>query len=270
MSKYKQLNTKYRYFYIRIFAQIILLILAMILFAGCSKRTDLIKPLESPGAGSATSLSETGELPGGAGCVTEGGLISAEGADTDHPVSSQIGATVSDAAEVVIYVHICGAVQSEGLYELQVDARVSDAIDAAGGFLPEADTTYLNLAAKLTDGMQIMVPAMKQKDQISAGSDLTQAAGYGQESIRGGISTAVIPTAESEQNTPQQGAGLVNINTASTEELCSLTGIGTAKAADIIAYRETNGLFRRTEDLMQVSGIGEKMYAKVKDKITVQ
>lgn len=133
-----------------------------------------------------------------------------------------------------ILVYVCGQVVNPGVYALEKDARVYQAIEAAGGFLPEADSLALNQAEKLYDGQKLYVPA------------------FGEE----------IKTEETKAED-----GLININTASVEQLTTLPGIGLAKAESIIAYREANGSFETIEEIMKVEGIKEGVYNKIKDFI---
>lgn len=147
----------------------------------------------------------------------------------------------------VLIVDVSGAVLNPGVYELKEGARVDDAIQAAGGLSEDADTSALNRASLLSDGMKITVP-----HQGEVAQDSSSAAGSAQ------VSSGA-PTAKS----------LININTASSEELQSLSGVGPSTAEAIIADREENGLFASVEDLMRVSGIGEKKFAKIKDSICV-
>lgn len=146
-----------------------------------------------------------------------------------------------------IMVHICGAVNWPGVYELTEGDRVYHAIERAGGFTGDADEDYLNQAGKVSDGIRIYIPTKEEtsKMQVSA---LEQEMG-------------LIPGAESD--------GLVNINTATQEELCSLPGIGEGKAKSIIAYRQEKGGFSSIEDIMNVEGIKEGLFVKIRDKITV-
>lgn len=148
------------------------------------------------------------------------------------------------AASGEVVVHVTGAVSAPGVYTLPSDARVDDAVRAAGA-TAEADLSQLNLAQKLADGQKITVPAI--------GSASTSA-GEG--------------TATTTADTNSDGA-LVNINTASLEELETLPSIGEVRAQAIITYRETNGGFRTIEELQEVSGIGEKIFADVAPHITV-
>ena len=148
------------------------------------------------------------------------------------------------AASGEVVVHVTGAVSTPGVYTLPSDARVDDAVRAAGA-TAEADLSQLNLAQKLADGQKITVPAI------------------GSASTSAGEGTTTTPA-----DTSSDGA-LVNINTASLEELETLPSIGEVRAQAIITYRETNGGFRTIEELQEVSGIGEKIFADVAPHITV-
>ena len=165
----------------------------------------------------------------------------------DASSDDESSAKSSSAAEV--YVDVDGAVVRPGVYRLKDGARVSQAIDAAGGLTAEADVTELNRASKITDGQKIYVPTV--------GEQQAAAAVGGAES-----STATTPGAGSS-------SGFVNINTASAAELQTLSGIGPSMAQSIIDERTKNGAFASVDDLMRVSGIGEKKLAKIKDCICV-
>lgn len=165
--------------------------------------------------------------------------------------SSSIPATSpssdSSAVDTTLFVDVSGAVLNPGVYELKCGSRVEDAIRAAGGLAEDADVSVLNRASPLTDGMKILVPR-----QGEAAQDTVSGAGEAQASSGSIASTS-----------------LVNINTATSAELQTLSGVGPSTAEAIIADREENGLFASTEDLMRVSGIGEKKFAKIKDAICV-
>lgn len=142
-------------------------------------------------------------------------------------------------------VHVVGAVTNPGLLELPRGSRVADALQAAGGAQATSDLTGLNLAKPLFDGEQIVVPVSLEAVQTS------------------GSMSAALP-ADSGLT------GLVNINSAGEAELQTLPGIGPVKAAAIVAYRQQHGAFARPEDIMNVSGIGEKTYEKLKPLIIVR
>jgi competence protein ComEA len=154
-------------------------------------------------------------------------------------------------------VHIVGAVPRPGLYELAEGARVQDAIDAAGGMLAEANVDGLNLAALLEDGKQLVIPYQDGREVLSE-SD-----------------TVDLPSSESDGPSSEPGSSadnsnveLVNINTASLEELIALPSIGPTTAQKIIDYRTANGNYSTIEDIMNVSGIGPSIFEDIKDLIT--
>lgn len=147
--------------------------------------------------------------------------------------------TLPDETEQMIYVHVCGAVINPGVVQLPEGSRREDAVLAAGGFAENAGENYVNLAALLTDGEQLYVP------DVEEGRLLKQALMQG-------------------------GSAVVNINTATQEVLCTLPGIGSSRAKDIIAYREKHGKFMRKEDIMQVSGIKESIFQRICEQIVVE
>lgn len=156
------------------------------------------------------------------------------------------GEEESAQAETRLIVHVDGAVASPGVYVLEgEDVRVNDLVEQAGGLAEDADTSGLNLAAPLSDGEKVHVP--HEGEALSA--------------------APIAPT--SGESSGAEVAGLVNINTASAEELIQLTGIGEKTAAAIIEEREAHGPFASVEDIMRVSGIGEKKLEKIQDQICV-
>lgn len=165
----------------------------------------------------------------------------------DVSPDDESSAKSSSAAEV--YVDVDGAVVRPGVYRLKDGARVSQAIDAAGGLTAEADVTGLNRASKVADGQKIYVPKVGEQQTVSADG--------------GADGGAVLASGANDV------AGLVNINTASAAELQTLSGIGPSMAQSIIDERTKNGAFASVDDLMRVSGIGEKKLAKIKDCICV-
>ena len=152
----------------------------------------------------------------------------------------------------VVVVHVDGMVVNPGVYQLQGESlRMNDAVEAAGGLADGADTSRVNLAEPLSDGQKVHVPAIGEED---AGT--------------GGTSPS-LGTMPSTETSAASSDGIVNINTATAAELTTLPGVGEATAAEIVRDREANGAFASIEDLMRVSGIGEKKFAKLKDKIRV-
>lgn len=153
----------------------------------------------------------------------------------------------SESPNSAVIVHIDGAVVNPGVYSLQAGDRVQAAVEAAGGLSQEADTSTLNLAAKLTDGQKIHVPSVGEVDNSNANSSVTS----------------------NNEGSNQTTSGLVNINTATIDELDTLPGVGPSTAATIVQDRDTLGPFSSVDDLMRVTGIGEKKFAKLKDYICV-
>lgn len=171
----------------------------------------------------------------------------------EEETSGQPVVFVEDAK---ITVHVCGAVQSCGVYELGEGSRVMDAVLAAGGFLEDADEEYVNLATLLADGDKVRIPTQNETAELAAGDGISEVGGV----IGPG-------SMEETENAVQKK---VNINTADAQELCTLPGIGQTRAESILSYRNEHGGFVRIEDIMQVSGIKENSFEKIKDKITVK
>lgn len=163
-------------------------------------------------------------------CAPEG-----ESGQASEESTGQEEEAISQEPSVCVYV--CGAVKLPGVVTLPAGSRAADALQAAGGFLPEADTSYVNLAAWVADGEQLYFPT-KEEDV--------------------------------ERQADRQEDGRVNINTADISALCTLPGIGESRAGDIIAYREANGCFETEEDIMKVTGIKAATYEKIREKIKVR
>ena len=172
--------------------------------------------------------------------------------DESRADNSTVGTSASaerleEIPEKEIYVvHICGAVRNPGVYQMNAGSRVYQVIDEAGGLCEDAAGDYLNQADILKDGMKIYVPTKAEAEESGSNNWQSQ----------------VIPVTEDE--TP-----LVNINTANEELLCTLSGVGSSRAKSIIAYREKNGVFQKIEDIMNVEGIKEGLFQKIRDSITV-
>ncbi len=151
------------------------------------------------------------------------------------------------------YVYVCGKVQSPGVYTLPEGARIYEAVDLAGGFTDDAEESWLNLAEPVTDGMRLEVPSKAQAKDLSWQAQ-------SQHAVTGNGDAG---------NSAAGQRGLVNLNTASLEELMTLKGIGASRAEDIIRYRKEAGGFTRIEDIMKVPGIKDAAFQKIKENITV-
>ncbi|MBM4427651.1 MAG: ComEA family DNA-binding protein [Chloroflexi bacterium] len=185
-----------------------------------------------------------------AGFVFAGLLMFVSRAPAGQPIVLQPAPTKSPIA-----VHVIGAVPRPGLYEFAEGARVQDAIDAAGGMLSTANTDAINLAALLTDGQQLTIPYQSGNEPVEDATTLE-------------LPGAVVEETESAAGTNPSG-DLININTASLDELNALPGIGPTIAQRIIDYREQNGAFSTIEEIMDVSGVGPTTFDNIKDLITV-
>jgi competence protein ComEA len=160
-----------------------------------------------------------------------------------------------------VIVHVAGAVRRPGVYRLAGGARVADAVERAGGARRRADLGGVNLAAKLEDGRQIVVPVRPPTGAPAAASGAPVAGAGGLGSGGGALgSGATVPAA---------AAAPVNLNTATPEQLDTLPGVGPATVQKILEYREQHGGFGSVEELGQVSGIGEKRLAALRDQVQV-
>ena len=220
--------------------------------AGCSSTTSVFpsaegseeEPAES-GAGREDASGDAGQ-PGDSGDETEESMAG----DAGQPGDSGDG-TVTE--NTVIYVDVTGAVKAPGVYTLPAGSRVFEAIALAGGAREDASLENLNQAGILQDGQQIRVYTEEEAAQMAQQGSLPS-----------------LPGAETAAGQKEgQEASKVNINTAGKDELMTLTGIGETRAEAILAYRQEAGGFQAPEDLMQVEGIKEKTFEKLKDQITV-
>lgn len=168
-----------------------------------------------------------------------------EAADTEQEAVEDETVRKAEGQAAFVCVYVCGEVLFPGVYELPEGARLVDAIEAAGGMTEAAADSYLNLAAYAADGQKIEVLSAEKARELEE-------------------------EAEKQEKADRlvQG-GLVNLNLATKEQLMTLTGIGEAKAEDILNYRETNGGFSNVEELMQIPGIKSGVFQKIKDQITV-
>ena len=192
--------------------------------------------------------------------------------DTDQNRKAEPNAGSTDRTELsdasseeakTLVVHICGAVSAPGVYELPAGSRIIDAVEAGGGFLPEADEACCNLAEEIMDGCQIYIMT---KSESCADGQAEKKAGI-QTSPDSDMQTTDI-NVRSNSTTALEN-GLVNLNTADVAALMTLPGIGESRAKAIISYREQQGAFTKIEDIMKISGIKQAAFSKIKDKITV-
>ena len=176
----------------------------------------------------------------GLGVMTFRHLVPAGAANEITLAESQANMPVAE-----ILAHISGAIRNEGVYKLKAGDRVMDAIRLAGGALPQANLSAINLAEEVKDGQKIIVPE-KPKVIVSISGNQN-------------ISRSDVPNAPAP----------VNINTADEKTLCTVKGIGPKTAQKILDYREKNGPFSKIEEITKVSGIGKGKLQKIKDQITI-
>lgn len=165
-----------------------------------------------------------------------------------------------------IKVDIKGAVKKPGVYSVTDDKRVIDVIKSAGGLNSNANTNYINLSAKVTDEMVIWVYTNSEINKLKLNNNSTE---YMIKSCNCPVVDNTTCLSNSNSNKTSNKNNMVNINTANIGELTSLTGIGESKAKSIIEYRTKNGKFKKIEDIMNVTGIGESAYNKIKNNITI-
>ncbi len=157
-----------------------------------------------------------------------------------EPETFEMQSEAGIAPKQRLLVHICGAVNTPGVYEFDENDRIYQAVEKAGGFTHEADTEYLNMAEALADGMKIYIPTTEETIEMKSGEKVLENAD-----------------------------GRIDLNTAGVSELCTLPGIGEAKAKSIIEHREKVGRYTSIEEIMDVEGIKEGLFNKIKDSIKV-
>ena len=201
-----------------------------------------------------------------------GGVTSGGAADVNNSNGingSEAGNDGLDENNSKIYVYICGAVVNAGVVSGGADMRLYQAVELCGGFIDEADGTRVNLAMQLKDGDKIYIPYAY--DDISLTDEMNNGCNPNATGISGSNTENSGGNSESSGVNPggTGSSNLININKASKSELMQLSGIGEARALDIISYREKYGAFKRIEDIKNVSGIKDAAFNKIKDYICV-
>ncbi len=234
------------------------------------------QPESGQQAGQGQAQTGIGQQPGQGQSGTAGDEAAKAGqygADADGSAQTVGGEQPADST--VIWVHVCGAVRKAGVYELPAGSRVYEAVQEAGGFAADADESYVNQAQRLCDGAKLVIPTVEQVEE-AAGDSRTEAGRIGIVEQAGvqeaGYGVSAAGTGDSDGRTDPVSVsadGRININTAPEAQLCEIPGIGATRAAAIAAYRQEHGGFSSIEEIMNVSGIKEGTYAKIKDRITV-
>lgn len=256
-NSYHKNSNKYYKNYNRIYrrqsriAVFILILLILPVLTGCKKKQDIVLDVEmdfgSPG--------DTQNMAG-----VDEALESEETTVSQQPAENT---AAPEPEPDSIYVHICGAVLNPGVYELPEGSRVFFGIKAAGGLSEDAYGDYVNQAETLRDGQKLVIPTVDEIEAAKENGTYEQLwannTTAGNEADGAGAGTA----------SDTDSGGKININTASESQLQGITGIGATRAAAIVQYRNEHGSFGSIEDIMQVSGIKEGTYEKIKDEITV-
>ena len=172
------------------------------------------------------------------GCGKKAAVYDSAAEETVTEGTTAEAADSEEEEAASVWVYVCGEVRTPGVYELPEGSRITDAVEAAGGMTEGAAGTYLNLAETVSDGQKIEVPSVEMAQTL-------------------------------EEAAAEDTSGLVNLNRATEAELMRLSGIGESKAKEIIRYRESKGGFQKPEDLMNIPGIKEGVFNKIRDQITV-
>ncbi len=232
---FRRLTEQDKKLLVKVIAGVILLAAALTFY--------LLKEMTADRESAVTLISESGAEDSlkaeGADAGTSGGAVAPASAD-------------SAEEEATIMVDVAGAVVNPSVVELPEGSRVFEAIEKAGGLAKDADTGLINRAETLFDGEKIYIPTKQEvKDNLN------------------GRPPATVQYTTGVSNTGSSQSKLININTADSETLQQLTGVGPVTAGKIIDYRNSNGKFESVEDIKNVSGIGEKTFEKFKDQITI-
>lgn len=254
------------------------ILLAVCFLCGCTKKEELLLLTETAVAQEAAIEEAAPQEDKEAGNAQPGGVLSQTGEETSgfQETGASAEASVDRKTEKsMVCVHVCGAVNAPGVYELPEGSRVYEAVQAADGFSADAEQNYVNQAQILTDGSKLVIPteeeaaqardSLKVQDSGQQNYDASEHSGgtASQIGITGGVGAA-------EEESAKRSDGRVNINIATKQELCTIPGVGETRAEAIISYRESGGGFRKPEDIMKVNGIKEGMYNKIKDSICVE
>ena len=203
-------------------------------------------------------------------------IISTEEIVEENMVENAIGnleeneeTTKEDTDKIIV--HVSGAVNKEGIVELEENSRISDAIDKAEGLKENADTKNINLAFKLEDGMKIYIPTIGESREQNEQNGQSQNQTLMDETSKYVTSSSgVVQEEQTNGKSEQKKNEKININTATQTQLETLPGIGPSTSLKIVNYREENGKFKNIEDIKEVSGIGDAKYENIKDLICVE
>ena len=218
--------------------------LIMFLCVGCKREDSVAELTEITEDMSTSAKSKDKEVDGS---IQDDGTSKDNGQDDNRQTDKR--SRIAEEKDQEVCVHVCGAVVTSGVYRLPSGSRLYEAVLAAGGLREDADDTSLNQASVVEDGQQVYVPT--------------------KEEVQNGTFKVVSDEGTKGKSGAGEVGGKVNINTADKEQLMTLRGIGESKATAIINYRETHGNFQSIEELMQIEGIKEGVFQKIRDMITI-
>lgn len=184
--------------------------------------------------------------------TSESALAEIDSAQSLKPEEDSEDVSPNQTTERTKYIHICGEVRNPGVYEAKEDTRLNDVVKLAGGLTEQAAADFVNLAERVEDGQQYYIPSKAEMEECS-------------HSLKNPLTEADY---KEEKNAVSEG--LVNINTATREELMTLPGVGEAKAKAIIDYRENVGRFETIEDITKVNGIKTGLLQKIREQVVVE
>lgn len=212
----------------------LLILMSMLVFSGCGR--------------------QEGVFYDGSGQIRQEGTVQEQSGreQNDREEAGAEGKSILETQQAgVCFIHICGAVVCPGVYQVPEGSRLYEAISQAGGLSADACDYMVNQAQIVTDGMQIYIPTVQEAETVQSAYP---AAGSGADWVMG---------------REQTQDGSVNLNSATKEQLMTLPGIGESRAEAIIAYRQEHGGFSNVEELMNVSGIKQGVYDRLKERIRV-
>lgn len=283
-------NTKNLFFNRKRLAVMALVCLhSLYIFCGCTKKEELVLLTENEQAQFQEIPAETVEpaqISGsgkadGRGIGQESAAVAGQDAEDAGGAGKPGAPAYIEEEPETVYVHVCGAVITPGVYKLTAGSRVYEAVQAAGGFAENAEESYVNQAQELPDGAKLVIPTKEEAAFAVRGDTGGQEASEredGRQAADGGVQIGIVTQESADSTGSLEGSasgksaedGRININTATVEELCKIPGIGSTRAAAIVSYRDDHGGFKSPEDIMQVSGIKEGTYEKIKDSISVK
>lgn len=235
--------------------------MAFILLSGCSDRGRTFETVRTAESRSGELSTDVSSFPEKDDIPDEYPSLGTDSCERKSKDAANAAGAESPAEDAFIYIHVCGAVNSPGVVKVPAGSRVYEAIEQAGGLSQDADSRYINQARLLSDGEQICVPTCDETASVSL---------YLAENVSGdGEGRSDTEGAQKGASSGTDAEGRVNINTADSALLQTLTGIGESRAEAIILYRETNGPFETIEDIMKVTGIKNALFNNIKDDITV-